>query len=99
MRDVALPALTLHLRASLSVAAAEIPATITVDVRQSLLTVDIRNAPLADVLRVIGERAGLRVLIQGDVSTPVTVAFTGVPLDQGIKRLVRGHSFVLRYGV
>lgn len=94
---VVLPALTLHMRTGLPVAAAQTAAPIKADVQQGLLTVDIRDVPLAEVLRLIGEQAGLRVVIQGDASTPVSATFTGVPLDQGIKRLAREHSFVLLY--
>ena len=68
------PALTLYVCHGLPVAAAEIPGTIKVDVQRGLLTVDIRNAPLAEILRVIGDRAGLQMIIQGDVSTPVANA-------------------------
>ncbi len=54
-------------------AAQEAPASaIEVVVEQGLLTVHVRNAPLADVLRTIGERVGLSVTIRGDVNTTVT---------------------------
>jgi hypothetical protein len=70
---------------------------INVGVERGLLQLDVRNAPLADVLRVIGEQAGLSVTVRGDINTVVTESFIGVPLDEGITRLVRGHSFALFY--
>ena len=94
---VLLPALTFHLCTGVAIATAEMPATIKVDIERGLLTVDIRNVPLADVLRFIAEEAGFRMIIQGDVSTPVTDVFTDVPLNEGIKRLARHQSFILVY--
>ena len=91
------PAFTLCLCLGSPVAAAEIPGTIKVDVQQGLLTVDIRNASLAEVLRVIGDRAEIQVIIKGDVSTPAAATFTDVPLDEGVRRLARGYSVVLLY--
>src|SRR3990172_10245393 len=79
-------------------AAGERPASaVTVAVHQGLLTVDARNAPLADVLRLMGEGAGLRVKIDDAVGGLITDSFSAVPLDQGIERLARGLSFVLMY--
>lgn len=46
------------------------PAVIDVSVSEGDLTVDIRNAPLAEVLRIIGRKAGLEVTLLGDVNVP-----------------------------
>ena len=72
--------------------------TIEVIVREGLLTVNARDAPLADVLRVIGEKAGFTVIIKGNLSTPVTSSFAGVPLDKAIRRLVGENSWIMTYG-
>ena len=70
-----------------------------VKVREGLLTVNARDVPLADVLRVIGEKAGFTVIIRGNLSTPVTSSFTGVPLDKAIGRLVgKKNSWIMIYG-
>lgn len=68
-----------------------------VSVEQGLLSINARNVPLADLLRVIGERAALTVSIHGGDSPLVTDSFTDLPLDEGIKRLVRGSGLVLTY--
>jgi hypothetical protein len=70
---------------------------IQVKIQRGLLTVDLRDAPLAEVLRAIGERAGLKVAIDGDASSLVTKSFAGVPLEEGIKRLVGGAPLVFKY--
>ena len=61
------------------------------------LTVDARNAPLAQVLQTVGKRAGIEVTLRGDFSTPITASFTGVPLEEGIRRLAHGHSVAVTY--
>ncbi|MFQ5828840.1 MAG: HEAT repeat domain-containing protein [Candidatus Methylomirabilia bacterium] len=76
--------------------AQQAPATaIHVVVEDGLLTVDVRDMPLADVLRAIGEEAGLKVSIRGNITTRVTRSFTDIPLEEGIRRLARGHSVAL----
>lgn len=67
-------------------------------VRRDELTVDVRGALLAQVLRVIGERAGVDVTLRGDFGATVTEAFSGVPLVEGIRRLAPGASVAVVYG-
>ncbi len=64
---------------------------IDVKVRYGLLTVNLRDAPLADVLLAIGEQAAFRVLVRGDAKTTVTRSFSDVPLAKGVQRLL-GHA-------
>lgn len=98
LAGLVLAVLTLRSLCPLAHAAEEVPhPVINVAIEQGLLKVDVRNALLAEVLRVIGERAGLRVTIRGNVETLVTESFAGVPLDEGIKRLVGGQSSALLY--
>jgi hypothetical protein len=84
-----------------AVAAAQAPPAPPIEVsrRGELLSVTVREAPLGDVLRAIGERTGVHVKL-GNVplSTPVTASFTDVPIDQGIRRLARGYSLFFVYG-
>lgn len=84
---------------SVSLAAAEeaAPSALRVVVEEGRLTVNLPDVRLARVLRLIGMRAGVAIAMRGDLSARVTEAFVGVPLDEGIRRLVRGHSAVLYY--
>jgi hypothetical protein len=82
---------------SLAAAGPDTVSQIHVTIHDGLLTVDVRDAPLGDVVRVIGERTGARVVMPNNISSRVTGAFTRVPLEEGIKRLLRGHSLVLVY--
>ena len=61
------------------------------------LSVNVRDAPLADVLRLIGQKADLKVNLDGQLRTPITGTFAGVPLEAGIRRLTRGYSSSFAY--
>jgi len=73
------------------------PATDEVAVREGLLSVNLRGAPIADVLLAIGTQAGFEVIIRGDLSAPVTWSFTDLPLDKGIRRLLDDSSLIMVY--
>jgi HEAT repeats len=80
--------------------AAEAPTpapTMEVTVGEGRLSVNLRDAPLADVLRLIGQEARLKVHLDGQLRTPITGIFSGLPLEAGIRRLTRGHSSTFAY--
>jgi hypothetical protein len=72
--------------------------TMDVTVREGRLSVNLRDAPLGDVLRLIGQEAHLKVNLDGQFGTPITATFTGLPLEAGIRRLTREHSSSFAYG-
>jgi len=63
-----------------------------------LVSVDVHDALLTDVLRSVGEQAAIQVTIRGGSGDRVTESFDGVALDEAIKRLARGYDVVLIYG-
>ena len=71
---------------------------IEVTVGEGRLSLNVRDAPLGDVLRLIGQEAGLKVHLDGQFRTTITTTFTGLPLESGIRRLTRGHSSSFAYG-
>jgi HEAT repeat protein len=71
------------------------PLAITVD--QGLVSVDVHDALLADVLRSVSEQAAVQVTMRGGDRDRVTESFDDVALDEAIKRLARGHDVVLIY--
>ncbi|HVR72279.1 MAG TPA: HEAT repeat domain-containing protein [Vicinamibacteria bacterium] len=78
-------------------AAAPPPPSPHVVVKDGLVTVDVHDARLDDVLRLVGERAGVRVTILGRLDARLTQSFARLPIGDAIARLVRGHSFALAY--
>jgi hypothetical protein len=78
-------------------AAADLPLVIDVAADGGLLTVDVRNAPLAQVLRTVAERAGIEITVRGDVSAPVTLTFAALPLEEAIRRIARGYPLAFTY--
>ena len=92
----ALACLTIFVPATLKAEAEPMAAPfIEVAVEQGRLTVDVRDAPLDDVLQAVGEEAGIAVELHGDLTAAVTNSFADLPLDEGIRRLLRGHSYTL----
>ena len=63
-----------------------------VAVHDGQLSVDLREAPVREVLAAIGQQAGLRVHVDGAANRTVNAQFTDVELDQGLRRLLRAAS-------
>jgi HEAT repeats len=68
---------------------------VEVEVANGLITLHADGAPLAEVLRAIGEAGGFRVVLRGDFASPVRESFADQPLEDAIRRLVEGHSVVM----
>jgi hypothetical protein len=60
------------------------------------LSVDLREADLAEVLQQIATRAGFQLTTSGQLRR-VTVVFTAVTLEEGLRRLVQDHELMLVY--
>ncbi len=91
------PTFNFHGRAVV-LAAEDVPSSeMHVAIEHGLLTLAVRDAPLADVLRAIGEEAGFKVTIRSDLHMPVTKSFAGVRLDKAIRRLVGDITMVMIY--
>ena len=61
---------------------------IEVRIEDGLLELDVKDAPLADVLRVIAEEAGFDLFVTGELAATVQRSFTRVPLHKGIRLLI-----------
>jgi hypothetical protein len=77
--------------------AAVVVTRLDVRVEGGELTLDVRDAPLVEVLRDIGARAGLEITMRGDLDVAVTQSFARLPLEAGIKRLADGRSVTAAY--
>jgi hypothetical protein len=72
--------------------------SIRVHVDEQSLTVDAREAPLADVLHAVGAHVNVKVTVRGDLETTVTRSVVASSLEDVVRQLVRGHSTVWIYG-
>ena len=72
-------------------------ATAIVEARidDGLLTLRADGAPLADVLRAIGEAGAFPVVIRGELAAPVSVSLAKQPLESAIRELVGRHTLIL----
>jgi len=82
-----------------SLAITDAPASdnVQIQVRDGLLTVNAEDVPLDQLLRAIGKQAGFDVVIEGNLSAPVNRSFADLPVEQGIRQLVKGTSFIIFY--
>ncbi|MCB1859611.1 MAG: HEAT repeat domain-containing protein [Gammaproteobacteria bacterium] len=62
-----------------------------------MLTLEARQAPLSEVLRVIGIQAGFEVVVVGDFSMPVTASFRRVPVLEAIDQLTYRYNRAVSY--
>ncbi len=60
------------------------------------LSVDLRDADLANVLQQIATRASFQLTTSGQLRR-VTAVFTAVSLEEGLRRLVQDHELMLVY--
>jgi hypothetical protein len=60
-----------------------------ITVQQGQLSVNLRAAEVWDVLTVIGQQAGITILGDPRPKARVSTQFTGMPLDEGLRRLLR----------
>jgi hypothetical protein len=68
-----------------------------VAVEGDMLSVDLHDAELEQVLQDIATRAGFKLTTSGRLGR-VTASFEGVPVEQGLRRLTRDSEVVLVYG-
>jgi type II secretory pathway component GspD/PulD (secretin) len=67
-------------------------AGIHVAVHDGEISVNLRAAQIREVLAVIGQQAGLRVYFDEAANGIVDAQFSGMALDQGLRRLLRAAS-------
>jgi hypothetical protein len=63
-----------------------------VAVHEGEISVDLRAAQIREVLAAIGQQAGLSIYFDEAANGIVHAQFTGIMLDQGLRRLLRAAS-------
>lgn len=67
----------------------------TVDWKDGGLTVRAEYMPLASVLAEVARRTGIRIVGAQDLHESVTLGFSEVSLEDGLRRLLAGRSYVI----
>jgi hypothetical protein len=61
------------------------------------LTLNVRNVPLADVLKMIGQHAGFDVVIKGNANAPITLVANAQPVADVVRQITRDLGTVMIY--
>jgi hypothetical protein len=77
------------------------PVDVRIEMKDGLLTLETRDAPLHEVMREIGELAGFKTILVGEFIKPslVNVSFENMPLGKAIERLVSDNNRIILYGL
>jgi hypothetical protein len=68
---------------------------IQVEVRSGLVTMDVSNASMVDVIRAIGEEAGFTTVVRGSLDFRITRSLVEVPVEDAMRRLAREITLVM----
>jgi HEAT repeat protein len=75
-------------------------APVIIRVSNNLLTVKLKDVPLEKALTEIANQAGIQIVSYGPLEGIVSADFTELPLDEGLRRLIRDldHIFIYHEG-
>jgi hypothetical protein len=68
-----------------------------VEYNRGLLTLSVENVNLKHVLTAMAEETGITVWYPRDLEKPITTEFNDLPLQQGLRRILRGMNYALIY--
>lgn len=70
-----------------------------VEVQQGQLSVDLWEADVEEVLAQIGEKAGVPIIVSPSAGEKISVQFTGVTLERGLRHVLEraSRSYVILY--
>jgi len=72
-----------------------------VEVQRGRLSVDLWEAAVEEVFVQIGQKAGIPIIVSPSAGETISVQFTGVTLEQGLRRLLQraSRSYVMLYAL
>lgn len=70
--------------------AASSPGRLRITVKEKLVTLEVTNAPLAEVISSISAQSGIGTVIYGELKGNVTMRVVDVPMEQAFQILFRG---------
>jgi len=62
-----------------------------------VLTVEVQDAPLEELLREVARQSGLSIVWYGTISERISISFQRLSLEKALTRILRHHSFALAY--
>ena len=68
-----------------------------VQMHGNLISIDVRNAAIQDVLREIAQKAKMDIVPGKDVSGEVTIKLTDVTIEEALENLCRSRALVYEY--
>jgi hypothetical protein len=73
------------------------PAMLSLYCNDNRLTVSLKDVPLRAVLEKIAQEAGISIVLKGSAENRVSAEFSGIGIEEGIKRLTKGSSHAFIY--
>ncbi len=74
-----------------------LPTEAQIKVQGQLISLDVRDADLSDILRVISQKANIDLTLGEGVSGRVSIKLTDVTLEEALKNLCRSRALVYEY--
>ncbi len=68
-----------------------------IEYNRGLLSLSVENVNLKHVLTALAEETGISVWYLRDSGKPITTDFNDLPLQQGLRRILRGMNYALVY--
>lgn len=65
--------------------------------RGGLLRVSVKNQNFKEVIDEVARKTGIRIVFNHPADEYLTVSFDYLPLEKGLKRLLRGRNYVFTY--
>lgn len=68
-----------------------------IDFKDRLLSVSVANQKFKHVIEVVAQKAGIDIFIPESIDEYITVTFYKLPLEEGLKKLLKGRNHVFVY--
>lgn len=86
-------------RAEITDAGTEISKNVSfIDLKHDHLSVKVQDILLKEILEEIARQGGIALRVYASMEERVTLELHGIPLEEGLQRILRYHSFAMEYG-
>lgn len=68
-----------------------------VDFKDGLLKVSVEKQSFKEVMDKVAKKAGIKILIDNPVDEDLTTSFDYLPLEDGLRRLLRGKNYAFEF--